>query len=127
MTARDVARQWWEMQLTGAAVQGRGLIAEGLSQYTAAMVVRQESGEGALRPYLRRRLDAYLSGRSQENEGELPLGLEEDQPYISRDKGVLALFALQNHIGEDAVNRGLAAFYRQFALREPPFATTAAS
>src|SRR5204863_8834552 len=69
-------------------------------------------------------LDNYLSSRGNERKKELPLYRNENQPYIHYRKGSIAMYALQDAIGEDNVNRALAAYIRKVAYQEPPYTTS---
>ena len=54
----------------------------------------------------------------------MPLYRNENQSYIYYRKGSLAMYALQDAIGEDAVNRALAAYIKKVAYQEPPYTTS---
>ncbi|MEP7261173.1 MAG: hypothetical protein ABI669_08240, partial [Usitatibacter sp.] len=45
----------------------------------------------------------------------------ENQPYIHYRKGSLVMYALQDAIGEENVNRALAAYVKKVAYQEPPY------
>jgi ABC-2 type transport system permease protein len=48
----------------------------------------------------------------------------EDQPYIHYNKGSLVFYRLREEIGEENLNRALAAFIRDKAFQQPPYTTT---
>jgi aminopeptidase N len=48
----------------------------------------------------------------------------ENQGHISYNKGPLAFYALQELIGEDAVNQALRNYLERFAYKGPPFPTS---
>ncbi|MFT3769929.1 MAG: M1 family aminopeptidase [Minicystis sp.] len=121
ITAHEVAHQWWAHQVIGADVQGATLLSETLAQYSALMVMKQKYGPGRMRRFLRYELDRYLLGRSQEKKKELPLSRVENQPYIHYQKGSLAMYALQDAIGEEAVNRALAKLVKAWGFGGPPY------
>ena len=54
--------------------------------------------------------DRYPVLRVVNRIGEQPLIRTENQPYIHYNKGALALYALRDYIGEDAMNRALGAY-----------------
>jgi hypothetical protein len=60
-------------------------------------------------------------GRATERKRELPLYRNENQPYIHYRKGSLAMYALQDAIGEDRVNQALASFVRKWGFKGPPY------
>ena len=43
VTAHEVAHQWWGHQVTEAGVKGNAMLSETMSQYSALMVMKQES------------------------------------------------------------------------------------
>ncbi|APR79556.1 membrane protein, putative [Minicystis rosea] len=121
VTAHEVAHQWWAHQVIGADVQGATLLSETLAQYSALMVMKERYGAGKMRRFLRYELDRYLIGRGTEKKKELPLARVENQTYIHYQKGSLAMYALQDRIGEAAVNRALAGLVRTWGFHGPPY------
>ncbi|MGZ5084249.1 MAG: M1 family metallopeptidase, partial [Usitatibacter sp.] len=121
VTAHEVAHQWWAHQVIGANVQGATMMSETLAQYSALMVMKHKYGDAKMRRFLKYELDAYLVGRATERKAENPLYRNENQPYIHYRKGSLAMYALQDAIGEEAVNRVLAAYIRKVAFQDPPY------
>jgi aminopeptidase N len=77
-----------------------------------------------MRRFLRYELDRYLSGRGSERIEELPLMLVENQQYIHYRKGSLAMYALRDYIGEEPLNRALAAYVAAVKFQEPPYTYT---
>jgi hypothetical protein len=124
VTAHEVAHQWWAHQVIGADVQGATLLSETLAQYSALMVMKKRYGEGKMKRFLRYELDRYLIGRSLEKKRELPLVRVENQPYIHYQKGSLAMYALQDAVGEENVNRALAKLVADWGFRGPPYPTS---
>jgi ABC-2 type transport system permease protein len=121
VTAHELAHQWWGHQVIGRYAQGMTLIVETLAQYSALMVMEKEYGARQMRRFLRYELDNYLSNRGGELIEELPLSRVEDQGYIHYRKGSVAMYALKDAIGEDALNRALRSFLAKYAFRETPF------
>jgi ABC-2 type transport system permease protein len=124
VTAHEIAHQWWAHQVIGADVQGGSMITESLSQYSALMVMEKQYGREHMRRFLRYELDKYLSSRGGELIEELPLMRVEDQDYIHYRKGSLIFYRLREEIGEENLNRALAAFIRDKAFQQPPYTTT---
>ncbi|HXU44910.1 MAG TPA: M1 family aminopeptidase, partial [Thermoanaerobaculia bacterium] len=124
VTAHEVAHQWWAHQVIGANVQGGTMLSESLAQYTALMVMQKEYGKAKMRRFLKYELDQYLEGRGGELVEELPLMRVENQPYIHYRKGSLVFYALQEAIGEEAVNRALARYVAQVGYQDPPYTIT---
>ncbi|MDH5738245.1 MAG: M1 family aminopeptidase, partial [Gammaproteobacteria bacterium] len=124
VTAHELAHQWWAHQVMGADTQGSTMIVESLAQYSALMVMKEEYGEETMRRFLKYELDSYLRGRGGELIEELPLYLVENQPYIHYNKGSVNLYALQDYMGEAAVNRALQQLIAEFGGKGAPFPRT---
>jgi len=124
VTAHEVAHQWWAHQVIGAYVQGSTMMSETLAQYSALMVMKKKYGDAKMKRFLQYELDNYLTGRGVERKQEQPLYRNENQPYIHYRKGSLAMYALQDYIGEDNVNRALASYIRKVAYKGPPYTTS---
>jgi hypothetical protein len=125
VTAHEVGHQWWGHQVIGARVQGSTLLSETLAQYSALMVMKAEFGPEKMRRFLRYELDRYLIGRTIERKKELPLLRVENQDYVHYRKGSLVMYALQDYIGDAAVNQALARYIQAVAFRGPPYTTAA--
>lgn len=124
VTAHEVAHQWWAHQLLGADVQGATMLSETLAQYSALMVMEQEYGPEKIRKFLKYELDHYLSERGNELLEELPLVRNENQPYIHYRKGSVAMYALKDAMGEEAINSALAALLEESAYSSNPYPTS---
>jgi aminopeptidase N len=121
VTAHEVAHQWWAHQVIGGHVQGSTMLSETLAQYSALMVMKHQYGADKMKKFLRYELDRYLAGRSNARRAEMPLVQVEDQPYIHYAKGSLAMYALQDYIGEEAVDAALAKMVAEHKFRGPPY------
>ena len=121
VTAHEAAHQWWAHQLMGGNVQGGTMLSETLAQYSALMVMKQKYGEAKMQKFLAYEMDRYLGGRAFEQKKELPLARVENQPYIHYRKGSVVMYALQDYIGEDNVNRALKALLAEAAYKGPPY------
>jgi ABC-type Na+ efflux pump permease subunit len=121
VTAHELAHQYWGHQVMAANVQGGTMLGETLSQYSALMVMKRLYGEHGIRRFLRAELDNYLRSRSFDPAGELPLARVENQGYIHYNKGSLAMYLLQQRLGEAALNRALARFLRRYRFGGPPY------
>ena len=121
VTAHEVAHQWWGHQVVGADVRGSTVLSETLAEYTALMVMKQAVGPVKMRRFLRYDLDRYLAGRSQEPRRELPLAENEDQKYIHYRKGSLAMYLLQDLLGEAKVNAVLRQLLAEHAFKGAPY------
>lgn len=121
VTAHEIAHQWWAHQVMGGAVKGATMLTETFAQYSALMVMKKKFGDQYMKRFLRFELDRYLMGRGRESKKELPLAYNENQPYIHYNKGSLVMYALQDFLGEEIVNRSLAEFIRKTAYQDPPY------
>ncbi|MDB5985706.1 MAG: putative rane protein [Nevskia sp.] len=124
VTAHEIAHQWWGHQEMPAEVQGGEFITESLAEYSALMVLKHKYGDTKMRRFLRYELDRYLLGRSTESKKEQPLFRADGAAYVHYSKGSLTLYALQDVIGEDAVNQALRAFVERWKFQEPPYPTS---
>ena len=77
------------------------------------MTVRRSLGSTAMRRYLRQDLNAYLLGRATATGRELPLVRAGDDAWLAQRKGGLALYLLQDQLGEERVNAVLRDFLRR--------------
>jgi ABC-type transport system involved in multi-copper enzyme maturation permease subunit len=123
ITAHEVGHQWWAHQLIGAGSRGATVLSESLAEYTALMTMKRSFGSSKMRRFLRYDLEEYLMGRATEARKELPLAQNEDQPYIHYRKGSLAMYLLQDLLGEEAVNGALHQLLAEHAFRGPPYPT----
>ncbi|MCO4748170.1 MAG: hypothetical protein KC912_25475 [Proteobacteria bacterium] len=124
VTAHEIAHQWWAHQIVGGSQQGATVLSESLSEYSALMVMQERHGEAHIRRYLEYSLDGYLRGRAGEREKELPLLRVENQGYIHYQKGALALYLLQDELGEEVVNGALSRLLDRTRFSGPPYPTS---
>jgi len=122
VTAHEVAHQWWGHQEVPANVQGAEFVSESLAEYSALMVLKQKYGDAKMRRFLKYELDRYLLGRGTEEKQELPLIRADGSAYVAYQKGSLNLYALQDAIGEAAIDDALAAFVTRWRFAGPPYA-----
>lgn len=121
VTAHEIAHQYWGHQVVGADMQGATVLSETLAQYSALMVMKRLYGPDQMRRFLRYELDAYLTGRRGEAIEEVPLGRVENQQYIHYRKGSVAMYLLQDRMGEAAVNHALTDLVRRYRFRGAPY------
>jgi aminopeptidase N len=121
VTAHEMGHQWWAHQVVGANMQGATMLSETLAQYSALMVMKRRYGPDKIRRFLQFELDNYLRSRGTEQLAELPLSRVENQPYIHYQKGSLAMYLLQERIGEAAVNRALRGLLQRYRFRGAPY------
>ncbi|QSQ25704.1 hypothetical protein JY651_12555 [Pyxidicoccus parkwayensis] len=121
VTAHEIAHQWWAHQVVAGRAQGATMTSETMAQYSALMVMKHRYGAAKMRRFLKFELDQYLMGRALERKKEVPLSRVENQPYIHYNKGSLVMYALQDFIGEERVNRALKRYVEKVRFRGPPY------
>ncbi|HYH81228.1 MAG TPA: M1 family aminopeptidase, partial [Longimicrobium sp.] len=121
LTAHELAHQYWAHQVAGAEMEGRELLSETLAQYSAQMVVKKLRGEDYMRRYLQFELDRYLEGRGYSAGEEPPLTRVAGQDHVAYRKGALAMYLLQERLGEDRVNRALQALLSRYRFKGAPY------
>lgn len=122
VTAHEMAHQYWAHQLISADMQGGTVLVETLAQYSALMVMKDLYGEDQIRRFLKYELDRYLRARGSEAVEELPLNRVENQGYIHYNKGSLAMYLVQDRLGESRVNAALAALLDRYRFKSQPYA-----
>jgi ABC-2 type transport system permease protein len=120
-TAHELAHQYWAHQIAGADVQGSMLLSETLANYSALMMLRRLRGEDEMRRVLKYTLDRYLGWRAVGTVNEPPLVRVEHQSWIGYQKGALAMYLLQERLGEDGVNRALRALLARYRFKGAPY------
>jgi ABC-2 type transport system permease protein len=110
VTAHEVAHQWWGLQLEAANVQGQNMILETLAQYSAMMVLKEKYSDKKVKHFLKFQLDEYTEAKLKSSKKELPLALVENEEHIYYNKGAIAMYQLQQQIGEENVNKALRRF-----------------
>ncbi|MES2130602.1 MAG: M1 family aminopeptidase [Pseudomonadota bacterium] len=126
VTAHEVAHQWWAHQIVGGNTRGSTVLSETLAEYSALMVMKKTVGPDKMRRFLRYDLERYLLGRTFENKKELPLAQNENQDYIHYRKGALAMYLLQDLVGEDQVNAVLHDLLAKYAYQGAPYPSVTA-
>ncbi|HEX8533223.1 MAG TPA: M1 family aminopeptidase [Allosphingosinicella sp.] len=121
ITAHELGHQYWAHQIIGANMQGGTMLSETLAQYSALMVMKKLYGEDKIRRFLKFELDNYLRNRGGEVVEELPLARVENQQYIHYRKGSVAMYLLQERLGEDAVNRALRTVLNRYKFKGAPY------
>jgi hypothetical protein len=123
--AHEIAHQYWAHQVIGAEMQGSTMFSEGFSEYSSLMTMKNETNDPMkMREFNKYNHNRYLRGRSGELEKELPLYKVENQGYIHYGKGSVVLFALQDYIGEENVNKAMRGFLEEFRYKGPPYPTS---
>jgi aminopeptidase N len=120
-TAHELAHQWWAHQITGADMEGSSVLSETLAQYSASMMLKKYRGGDRMRRVLQFLLDRYLAGRAAGSVDEPPLARVASESWISYHKGALAMYLLQERLGEDRVNRALRSLLERYRFKDAPY------
>ncbi|SEI38206.1 ABC-2 family transporter protein [Dyadobacter koreensis] len=112
----ETAHQWWANKISPQDGPGSALLTESLAKYTEAIVAEKRVGKIKLSRYLRSDNELYFSLRNSSGHKELPLYKTWGQPYVHYQKGGLALYAIKECLGEERINRALAALIDRHAF-----------
>ncbi len=126
-TIHELAHKWWGEQAYGAKMQGREVLNETLAQYSTLMVIKkfdeEHDGPDLVNQVIVDLQNNYLLARNRDDKPEQPLVYTDKQGYVSYNKGALALYRLQELIGEKQVNQALRNYLQRFAFKPAPFPT----
>ena len=124
VVAHEIAHQWWGHQLLAADVEGSQMLSETLAQYSALMAYENTAGAGAARSFLRTMQLGYVDARGDHAIPEVPLLRAGAQEYVHYRKGLVAMYALRDYVGEEPVSAALRRLVERHGRRGPPYATT---
>ena len=122
ITAQQLAKQWWEHQLSPNHTRGSRVIIDGLAKYDALILTEKKFGKDYMKNIIEEEMSNYLWGRGRT--------ITDQSPVISSNrwnelefKAGLVLYGLRDLIGEDTLNAALHEFYNAFAFKSaPPYA-----
>ncbi len=114
-TAEQVAHQWWGISLRPKNAPGAGFLTFGLAKYTAAAVLEEMYGLGALWAFNKTANERYFRGRTFASAQENPLYLERGKPYLVNGKSSLVLLSIRDLIGAEKFNSTLRKLLDQYA------------
>lgn len=121
VTAHEVAHQWWGHQAVPADMPGAQLLSETLAEYSALMVMETLYGRDRIRAYLKADLDFYLAWRGK-GDAESPLAqVRLHQAHIAYKKGAVAMYAIKDAIGQEAMDRALRRYLEKFRNSSRPY------
>ena len=118
ITAHEIAHNWWPYVVTPSFAEGCELTTEAIAQYVWIMCLQKEYGKVMARKQLREEMNSYLRGRKNDTEGERTLERQFVRYYITYAKSMTAMYALQDYIGEDNVNKALKDIINKFGHKE---------
>ena len=123
IAAHENAHHWWGGIVTPAFAEGAFLLTETMAQYVMATLTEKKFGKKIGRDYRKREMVSYLRRRKKDTEGEKPL-FESSvrQSYLGYKKSTVAMYALQDYIGEDSVGKALGRIVEKYGFRLDTFA-----
>ncbi|NQU32834.1 MAG: hypothetical protein HQ521_06330 [Bacteroidetes bacterium] len=123
IAAHENAHHWWAGIVTPAYAEGAFMLTETLCQYVMERLIEKKFGDKIGRDYRKREMSYYLRHRKKDIEGEKPLAQSSvQQSYIGYKKSTVAMYALQNYIGEDSVGKALGRIVEKYGYRIDTFA-----
>lgn len=116
VTAHEAAHQWWANLLMPGMGPGSNVLTEGLSHFSALMLVEELEGPIRRMELARRLEEGY--GRQRRKDAERPLvkvdGSRPGDRVVLSNKGGLVAWMLLEHLGRDRMLDGLQDFLREF-------------
>jgi ABC-2 type transport system permease protein len=113
----DVARQWWGQQVAPNQTVGAKVISDGLSTYTAIVLMGKKYGSNGIKRALQMEGRNYRFGRGRNFNKENDL-LHSNRWYLGGAKTGIVLNGLRGLIGADSLNAALREFRDEFAFRD---------
>ncbi len=101
MLAHEIAHQWWGNQLIPNKNDGALLLVESLAQYSAYMAIKEHYGKDYLKKVLAGEHNRYFLAPSTQ---PLISPLNNNNRSFYYEKGGLALYHLQQQLGENVLN-----------------------
>ena len=121
-TTKQLAEQWWGIQVAPNHTKGSRIISVGLPTYASLVMAEKKYGKENMRKILEGQLNFYLWGRGRYATDQSPL-LKTNRWNEFESKAAIVLYGLKDLIGEDSLNLALREFRDAFAYRNsPPFA-----
>jgi len=118
----EMAHQWWAYIVKPAEAEGAEMLTETMAQYVEVMCLEKEYGKNISRKLLKKEMNRYLARRKKDVAGERPLMRSyADQYYLNYPKSTVLMYALQDYIGEDRVNRALRRVVEEYGHTEDVF------
>jgi len=121
IAAHEITHNWWPYIVAPSFAEGCELTTEAICQYVWIMCLEKEYGKAMARKQLGEVMDDYLRGRKNDTEGERTLVRQFMRYYITYAKSMVAMYALQNYIGEENVNKALKCIIDKYGRRENSF------
>lgn len=118
ITVHEVTHNWWPIMIPIANAEGAQLLSETMANYAWIMVLQHHWGRDMALRHLEQEMDAYLRRRKTDVVGERPMiRAHLDQSYLAYPKSTVVMYALQDALGEDVVNRALRQLLQKHQFR----------
>lgn len=122
VTSQLLAQQWWRFQVAPNNTMGSLDISEGLSLYSALVMMERKYGKENMRWIVLDQLWQYIYVRHRMEEKEHPL-VKANLWFEWGGKAAVAMYGLRDLMGEDSVNVALRDFKNAYAFKnKPPYA-----
>lgn len=116
----ELGHQWWGGQLDAPVMEGGIVLSETLAQYTEIMIYKNAyQNQKLVTDALTIEQDIYLSSRGFEEEVPLYKAVY-NHPHIPYSKGLKVMYAVQDLIGEQELNKVLRTLIEKFAYPKNP-------
>jgi ABC-2 type transport system permease protein len=126
VVAHETAHQWWGGQVIPAQAAGSAFVSESMAQYSSMMVLETAYGKDMADRFYQFNMNEYFRNRTVFTNREVPLLDVTSHPYLHYHKGAVAMYALRERLGPEAVNGALRRFREKFAGPNAPPATSRA-
>ena len=122
ITSQLLAQQWWRFQVAPNSTVGSLDIAEGLSLYSALVMMEKKVGKDNMKWIIQDQLWPYIAIRRRMEEKEHPLA-KANEWFEWGGKAAVAMYDLRDLMGEDSVNSALRDFKNAYTFKnKPPYA-----
>ena len=123
--AHEIAHQWWGHQMVGCPIEGATLIGESLPEVSSLLVMKDMyKNQSKIKQFIKHNHTKYNSSSTNETI-ESPLYKVKDHELVIRyQKGGIALYAIQDYIGEEKFNKALQSFLGEFKFQDEEYPTS---
>lgn len=116
VVAHESAHQWWGNILTPGRGPGGNILAEGMANFSAAMLIDRIESPAKRKAAMRKFEDQYANGRKPDNERALHK-VDNSRPgdtTVTYDRGGWVMWMLKELMGEERMLAGLRDFIERF-------------
>lgn len=124
VAAHETAHHWWGHRVDPANIKGSRFITEGMADYLAFKIIEKEYDYKKAFHIRKKMFDLYIEYRAElANETPLIYSTIENE-YLNYRKSSMALYSLNNYLGEKTFNVIVSEFENNNKYKEPPFVTS---